>query len=105
MASTSDTNTDKTKRRRVVVLDGASGSPEPPTVEELLRELRGAIGQTLVSMRAGGLSVKERAAALSHMTRSVVAIAGLGKLDELDLAGMSDEDLAATARSIVRSMK
>jgi D-serine deaminase-like pyridoxal phosphate-dependent protein len=61
---------------------------------ELLAELRGALGQSLVCLRSVD-NAKERAAALSHLCRSMVALVGLEMLpaDKAALMAMDDREL------------
>jgi D-serine deaminase-like pyridoxal phosphate-dependent protein len=77
--------------RRILV----TAAPPPSwSNAELLAELRGALGQTLVCLRSVD-NAKERATALSHLCRSMVALVGLEMLpaDKAALMAMDDKEL------------
>ncbi len=73
------------------------------TTSQIIDELRGSIGQTLVHLRACTVA-KDRAIIISHLCRSIAALVGIAAMDSADLTTMSDTELVDLGQKLIRDM-
>ncbi len=73
------------------------------TTQQIIDELRGALGPTLGELRAES-DPKGRSIIISHLCRSIAALVGIAAMEQADLTHMSDTELVDLGQKLIRDM-